>query len=158
MGELFKQAAGIDVVHVPYKGDEPMYQALLAAEVDFAFGPLGNAIQHIRSGKLRALGMTGAHRSDAIPQVPTMDEAGVPGFEATGWLGLFAPAATPRALIERVHGAAADAISDPNVRERFPALGYEPVGSTPEEFSARFRQDLALYARVIREARIPLQD
>src|SRR5213078_3287938 len=130
VGELFKQKTGIDVVHVPYIGDAPMYQALLAAEVDFAFGPLGNAIQHIRSGKLRALGMTGAHRSDAIPQVPTMIEAGVPGFEATGWLGLFAPAATPRALIERVHGAAADAISDPNVRERFPALGYEPVGST----------------------------
>jgi tripartite-type tricarboxylate transporter receptor subunit TctC len=158
VGELFKQATGIDVVHVPYKGDAPMYQALLAGEVDFAFGPLGNAIQHIRSGKLRALGMTGVRRSHAIPQVPTMVEAGVPGFEATGWLGLFAPAATPRAVIERIHAAAAYAISDPIVRERFPALGYEPVGSTPAEFSARFRQDLALYARVIREARIPLQD
>ena len=87
-----------------------------------------------------------------------MVEAGVPGFEATGWLGLFAPAGTPRALIERVHGAAADAISDPNVRERFPALGYEPVASTPEAFTARFKRDLLLYARVIREARIPLQD
>jgi len=158
VGELFKQAAGIDVVHVPYKGDAPMYQALLANEVDYAFGPLGNAIQHIHSGRLRALGMTGARRSEAIPQVPTMVEAGVPGFEATGWLGLFAPAATPRAAIERLYAAAAAAIADATVRERFPALGYEPVGSTPEEFSARFRQDLALYARVIREARIPLQD
>jgi len=158
VGELFREATGIDVVHVPYKGDAPMYQALLANEVDYAFGPLGNAIQHIHSGRLRALGMTGAHRSDAIPQVPTMVEAGVPGFEATGWLGLFAPAATPRAAIERLYAAAAAAIADATVRERFPALGYEPVGSTPEEFSARFRQDLALYARVIREARIPMQD
>ena len=158
VGELFKQKTGIDVVHVPYKGDAPMYQALLAGEVDFAFGPLGNAIQHIRSGKLRALAMTGARRSAAIAEVPTMAEAGVAGFELTGWLGVFAPARTPPPVIERLQAALFQAISSPDVRERFPALGYEPVGSTPEEFSERFRQDLALYARVIREARIPLQD
>ena len=158
VGELFKQTTGIDVVHVPYKGDAPMYQALLAGEVDYAFGPLGNAIQHIQSGRLRALGMTGTHRSEAIPQVPTMVEAGVPGFELTGWLGLFAPAGTPQPAIQRLYAAMADAIADPKVRERFPALGYEPVGSPPEEFAARFKRDLALYARVIREAHIPLQD
>ena len=158
MGELFKLAAGIDAVHVPYKGDAPMYQALLAAEVDYAFGPLGNAIQHIQSGKLRALAMTGARRSDAIPQVPTMAEAGVPELELTGWLGLFAPAATPRPAIARLHTALAEAVADPKVRERFPALGYEPVGSSPEEFADRFKRDLVVYARVIREARVPLQD
>jgi tripartite-type tricarboxylate transporter receptor subunit TctC len=158
VGELFKQSTGIDVVHVPYKGDAPMYQALLAGEVDFAFGPLGNAIQHIRSGKLRALGMTGARRSAAIAEVPTMVEAGVPGFELAGWLGVFAPAGTPRPVIERLHEAMLYSLSSPQVRDRFPALGYEPVGSTPEAFSARFGQDLALYARVIREAGIPLQD
>ena len=158
VGELFKQTTAIDVVHVAYKGDAPMYQALLASEVDFAFGPLGNAIQHIQSGRLRALGMTGARRSPAIPQVPTMVEAGVPGFELTGWLGLFAPAATPRPVIERLHAAMAAAVADSQVRERFPALGYEPVASTPEEFAARFKHDLALYARVIHAAGIPLQD
>ena len=157
-GELFKQTTGIDVVHVPYKGDAPMYQALIANEVDFAFGPLGNAIQHIRSGKLHPLAMTGSQRSGAIPQVPTMVEAGVPAFELTGWLGLFAPAGTPRPVVERLYAATASAISDPEVRERFPALGYEPVASTPEAFTARFKHDLLLYARVIREARIPLQD
>jgi len=156
--ELFKQTMGIDVVHVPYKGDAPMYQALLANEVDFAFGPLGNAIQHIRAGKLRALGMTGAQRSGAIPEVPTMVQAGVPGFELTGWLGLFAPAGTPRPVIKRLYAAMGHAVADPTVRGRFPALGYEPVGSTPEEFATRYKRDLALYARVIREARIPLQD
>ena len=87
-----------------------------------------------------------------------MAEAGVAGFELTGWLGVFAPARTPPPVIERLQAALFQAISSPDVRERFPALGYEPVGSTPEEFSERFRQDLALYARVIREARIPLQD
>jgi tripartite-type tricarboxylate transporter receptor subunit TctC len=157
-GELFKQTTGVDVVHVPYKGDAPMYQALLANEVHFAFGPLGNAIQHIRAGKLRALAMTGGQRSSAIPEVPTMAEAGLPGFELTGWLGLFAPAATPRPVIERLYAALGHAIADPLVRERFPPLGYEPVGSTPAEFATRYKGDLAFYARVIREARIPLQD
>jgi tripartite-type tricarboxylate transporter receptor subunit TctC len=145
-------------VHVPYKGDAPMYQALLAGEVDFAFGPLGNAIAHIRSGKLRALGMTGSRRSPVIPEVPTMVEAGVPELELTGWLGLFAPAGTPRPVIERLHAAMVSTISTPEVRERFPALGYEPVGSTPDDFGVRFKRDLTVYARVIREARIPLQD
>jgi tripartite-type tricarboxylate transporter receptor subunit TctC len=158
VGELFKQTTGIDVVHVPYKGDAPMYQALLSGEVDFAFGPLGNAIQHIRSGRLRALGMTNPRRSPAIPDVPTMVEAGVPGFELTGWLGLFAPAGTPPAVVERVYAAMRKTISDPEVAKRFPALGYEPVASRPEEFAARFKADLELYARVIRAARIPLQD
>ena len=158
VGELFKQTTGIDVVHVPYKGDAPMYQALLGGEVDFAFGPLGNAIQHIRAGKLRALGMTNPQRSRAIPDVPTMVEAGVPGFDLTGWLGLFAPAGTPRPVIERLYAAMRDTVSSPQVNERFPALGYEPVGSAPDEFGARFRRDVALYARIIREARIPLQD
>ena len=158
VGELFKQTTGIDVVHVPYKGDAPMYQALLANEVDFAFGPLGNAIQHIQSGRLRALGMTGAKRSDAIPQVSTMIEAGVPDFELTGWLGLFAPAATPQRVVQRLYSAMREAVAEPQARERFPALGYEPVASTPEEFGGRFKRDLALYARVIRAARIPLQD
>ena len=158
MGELFKQSTGIDVVHVPYKGDAPMYQALLGGEVDFAFGPLGNAIAHIRSGKLHALGMTGSRRSTVIPEVPTMAEAGVPELELTGWLGLLAPAGTPRPVIERLHAAMVSTISSPEVRERFPALGYEAVGSTPEEFNARFKRDLTVYARVIQEAHIPLQD
>ena len=158
VGELFRQTTGIDVLHVPYKGDAPMYQALLAREIDFAFGPLGNAIEHMRAGKLRALGMTNPQRSPAIPDVPTMVEAGVPGFELTGWLGLFAPAGAPRPVIERLYAAMRETLSSPQLSERFPALGYEPVGSTPDEFSARFRRDVALYARIIREARIPLQD
>ena len=158
VGELFKMTTGIDMVHVPYKGDAPMYLALLAGEVDVAFGPLGNAIQHIRSGKLRALGMTNPKRSAAIPEVPTMAEAGVPNFEATGWLGLFAPAGTPRAVADRLYREMRKVIATQEIQERMPGWGYEVVGSPPEEFDARFKSDLALYARVIREARIPLQD
>ena len=158
VGELFKMTAGVDMVHVPYKGDAPMYLALLAGEVDVAFGPLGNAIQHIRSGKLRALAMTNPRRSAVIPDVPTMAEAGVPNFEITGWLGLFAPAGTPRPIVNRLYAEMLKTISSAEIRERAPAWGYDVLGSTPDEFDARFKSDLALYARVIREARIPLQD
>jgi tripartite-type tricarboxylate transporter receptor subunit TctC len=158
VGELFKMTTGIDLVHVPYKGDAPMYFALLAGEVDVAFGPLGNAIQHIRSGKLRALAMTNPARSAAIPEVPTMAEAGVPNFEATGWLGLFAPAGTPRAVVDRLYNEMMKVLVLQDIRDRMPGWGYETVGSTPDEFDRRFKSDLALYAKVIREARIPLQD
>lgn len=158
VGELFKMTTGIDVLHVPYKGDAPMYAALVAGEIDFAFGPLGNALPQMRSGKLRAFGMTNPRRSPAIPDVPTMVEAGVPNFELTGWLGLFAPAGTPRPIVERLYAEMAKVIAVPEVRERLPGLGYEPVGSTPDEFAARFKADLALYARVIRDAKIPLQE
>ena len=157
-GELLKQIAGVNMVHVPYKGDAPMYIALLTGEVDVGFGPLGGALQHIRSGKLKALAMTNPRRSAEIPDVPTMAEAGVSGFELTGWLGLFAPAAAPRPVLERLHAEVAKAIATPEIRDRLPGWGYEPVASTPEEFATRFKADLALYARVIREARIPQQD
>jgi tripartite-type tricarboxylate transporter receptor subunit TctC len=157
-GELLKQTAGVDLVHVPYKGDAPMVIALLGGEVDAAFGPLGGALQHIRSGKLRALAMTNPRRSAEIPDVPTMAEAGVTGFELTGWLGLFAPAGTPRAVLERVQAEVSKAISSTEIRERLPGWGYEPVASTPDQFADRFKSDLALYARVVREARIPPQD
>lgn len=158
LAELFKQSAAIDMLHVPYKGDAPMYLALVGGEVDVAFGPLGNAIQHIRSGKLRALAMTNPRRSPEIPDVPTMGEAGVPSCELTGWLGLFAPAGTPRAAIERLHAEMVKTLAAPEVRERLPSLGYEPVGSAPEEFATRYKADRALYARIIRDAHIPLQD
>jgi len=157
-GELLKQTAGVDLVHVPYKGDAPMVIALLANEIDVAFGPLGGALQHIRAGKLRVLAMTNPRRSAEIPEVPTMAEAGIADFELTGWLGLFAPAGAPRPVIDRVHAELSKAISSAEIRERLPGWGYEPVGSTPEEFAARFKADLALYARVVRDARIPLQD
>jgi tripartite-type tricarboxylate transporter receptor subunit TctC len=158
VGELFKTTTGVDMVHVPYKGDAPMYAALVAGEVDVGFGPLGNALPHIKSGKLRALGMTAPKRSPAIPEVPTMVEAGVPDFELTGWLGLFAPAGTPRPAVERLYTEMAKSVGSPEVRERLPGLGYAPVGSSPDEFAARYKADLALYARVIREAKIPLQE
>jgi tripartite-type tricarboxylate transporter receptor subunit TctC len=157
LGELLKSASGIDMLHVPYKGDAPLTQALLAGEVQVAFMPLAGVLPHIRSGRVRALGVSGKVRSAAMPDVPTFTEAGIP-FEFTGWLGIFAPAAAPREIVIQIQREIAKAIVAPDLLERWPAWGYEPVGNTPEQFAAKVAADMGMYARVIREAGIPLQD
>src|SRR5882672_7291902 len=157
LGELLKSSTGIDMLHVPYKGDAPLTQALLAGEVQVAFMPLAGVLPHIRSGRLRALGVSGKARSVTMPDVPTFMEAGVP-FEFTGWLGIFAPVGTPPALAAQIQREIATAIVAQDLLERWPAWGYEPVGSAPEQFAAKVAADMAMYARVIRDAAIPLQD
>ena len=155
LGELFKSKTGIDMLHVPYKGDAPLSQALLAGEVQIAFTPLAGVLQHVRSGRLRALGVTSAARSATLPEVPTISEAGVP-FEATGWLGIFAPAGVPREIVSQIQREMARAAFLPDMLEHWPAWGYEPVGNTAEQFAAKFKEDLATYAKIIRDARIAL--
>ena len=157
LGELFKGMTGTDMLHVPYKGDAPLNQALLAGEVQLAFMPLGGVLPHIKSGRLRALGVSSKERSATMPDVPSLIEAGIP-FEFIGWLGIFAPAATPPDIAGQLQRELAKAVVAPDMRERWPNWGYEPVGSTPEQFAAKYKADLATYAKVIREARIPLQD
>lgn len=156
--ELMKMMAGIDLVHIPYKGDAPLNAALLSGEVQVAFVPLVGVLPHIKAGKLRALAVTSGKRSPTIPEVPTMAEAGVSGFELTGWLGMFAPAGTPRDIITKLQGEVAKILYMPDVKDRLPNWGYEPVGGTPEEFAATLKADIAKYAGVIKEARIPLVD
>jgi len=156
--ELLKSMASIDMLHVPYKGDALLSPALLSGEVDAAFLPLSAALPHAKSGKLRILAMSNEVRSPTIPEVPTFAEAGLPGFELVGWLGIFVPAKTPAEIVNRIRSEMARAIRLPEVKERLPAWGYEAVGSTPEEFTAKFRNDLATYAKIIKDARIPLQD
>ena len=157
LGELLKSTAGVDMLHVPYKGDAPLTQALLAGEVQVAFMPLAGVLPHIKSGRLRALGVSGKARSGTMPDVPTFTEAGLP-FEFTGWLGIFAPAGVPRELAAQIQRDAARAILAPDLLERWPAWGYEPIGNSPGEFAAKVASDTAMYARVIRDAAIPLQD
>jgi tripartite-type tricarboxylate transporter receptor subunit TctC len=157
LGELLKSTSGIDMLHVPYKGDAPLTQALLANEVQVAFMPLGGVLPHIRSGRLRALGVSGKARSATMPDVPTFLEAGVP-FEFTGWLGIFAPAGTSPALATQIQREIAKAIVAQDLLERWPAWGYEPVGNAPGQFAAKVTADMAMYAKVIRDAAIPLQD
>src|SRR5262245_24588249 len=157
LGELLKNTAAIDMLHVPYKGDAPLTQALLAGEVQVAFMPLAGVLPHIKSGRLRALGVSGKARSATMPDVPTFSEAGVP-FEFTGWLGIFAPSGAPRETVAQVQRDLARAVVAQDMLERWPAWGYEPVGNTPEQFTAKVRADMAAYAKVIHDAGIPLQD
>jgi len=157
LGEVLKSAAGIDMVHVPYKGDAPLTQALLAGEVQVAFMPLAGVLPHIKSGRLRALGVSGKQRSTEMPDVPTFAEAGLP-FEFTGWLGIFAPAGVQRELVAQLQHEIAKAIVAQGLVERWPAWGYVPVGNSPDEFAARLAADMAMYAKVIRDSKIPLQD
>lgn len=157
-GELLRLLGRIDIVHVPYKGDAPMYAALLAGEVDLGFGPLAGALPHIRAGRLHLLAITDATRSPLLPEAPTLVESGLPDFRYAGWIGVFAPAGTPRPLIGRLHAEWTRALATADIRERMPGWGYEPVGSSPEAFQAKYKSDLELYARIVRDAKVPLQD
>lgn len=156
--ELLKTSAGIDILAIPYKGDGQLTTALMAGDVDLAVVPLASGLQHIRSGAVRALGVASSRRSPSLPDVPTIAESGVPGFESTSWQGLFAPARTSGDIVETIQRAAVKALAAPVIRDRLPSLGQQAIGSTPQEFDAKFRADMAKFAKIIKDARIPMQD
>ena len=156
--EVIKSLAGIDVVQIPYKGDGPALAALLSGEVSVAVLPISTVSTQVKNGKLRAIAVTGATRSAALPEVPTIIESGLPGVEMSGWMSFFAPAGTPRPILTKVQQAAAKALAAPEVRERLPALGQIPVGSTPEDFEAKYKADVATFQRIVTDAKIAPQD
>ena len=156
--EMLKSAAGIDVVAVPYKGDAPLNTALIAGEVDMAIVPLATARPHVESGAIRALAVTGAARTALLPNLPTVAESALPGFDSSSWQGFFVPARTPPDVVALIQRETAKILHSPDFRERLKTFGNEPVGSTPEAFDARFRADLAKFARIVAEAKIPTQD
>lgn len=156
--ELLKQRAGINIVHIPYKGDAPVFSALMAGEVEAAMVPLATNVANIKSGRLRALGVTTPRRSLTLPDVPTIAESGVEGFEVSTWHGFFAPAPTPRDIINVIQREFANVLKRPEVRERLLAIAQEPVGSSPEEFEAKFKGDIDKFAKLVRAANIPLLD
>ena len=153
-GELFKSMAGIDLVHVPYKGASPAVTDVVGGQVKVMFASGLNALPLIKAGKFRALAVTSAKRSTLAPELPTVAESGVPGFEVTGWYGLAAPAKTSRPIILRLNAAANEALKTPELIERLRVLGLEPVGGTPEEATALIRNDVARWGKVIRQAGI----
>ncbi len=152
--ELFKSMARVDLLHVPYKGTGQAVTDLLAGQVDLLFAPSQTVIQHVRAGKLKALATTGARRTETLPDLPTVAESGLPGYEALGWFGLLAPAATPRPIVERLSADANRVLADPDVRPRMIALGADPRGNKPEEFARFIRDDQAKWAKLMREAGI----
>ena len=156
--EMFKRAAGIEIQAIPYRGDALLNPALIAGEVDVAIVPIATAVPLIEGGQLRALAINSAKRSPVLPHVPTVSEDAIAGFEASGWQGYFVPARTPREVVALIQREAAKVLADPEVQVRLKAMGNDPLGSTPEEFAAKFRADLAKFASIVKAAQIPLQD
>src|SRR6185295_14608997 len=152
--ELFKSMAKVDLLHVPYKGTGPAVTDLLGGQIDLLFAPAQAVLPHVKAGKLKALATTGARRPETIPDLPTVAESGLPGYEAVGWFGLLAPAATPKPIVERLSADANRVLADRDVRSRMIALGADPRGNTPEEFAHFIRADQAKWAKLMREAGI----
>ncbi|HEX4927707.1 MAG TPA: tripartite tricarboxylate transporter substrate binding protein [Burkholderiales bacterium] len=153
-GELFKMMAGIDLLHVPYKGAAPAVNDLVGGQVNVMFADVAALLPHVKSGKLKALAIASAKRFEGLPDVPTVAESGVPGFEAGGFLGLVAPAGTPRDVVARLNEAANQALAVPEVHARLIALASIPMAGTPEQFGQRIGVEIDKWARVIREAHV----
>jgi tripartite-type tricarboxylate transporter receptor subunit TctC len=157
-GELFALATGTQLVHVPYKGSAPALADLLGGQLSMMFDTVITSVPQIRAGKLRAFAVSSAKRASSLPEVPTMQEAGIKGFDISQWQGFLAPAGTPKAIIERLNAETIKAMRSADVHERIAVQGgNEIVTGTPEEFSALIRSDLQAYARLIKDARIPAQ-
>jgi tripartite-type tricarboxylate transporter receptor subunit TctC len=149
-GELLNTAAGIEMQHVPYKGSGQAVIDLLAGQVQVMFSGMSSVTQHIKGGKLRPLAVTGAQRSPAAPEVPTIAESGFPGFEATAWYGVLAPAGTPKTVVNRLHDEIVRTLKLPDVKERLENVGFELVGGTPDAFGAYIQSEIKKWAKVVK--------
>jgi tripartite-type tricarboxylate transporter receptor subunit TctC len=152
--ELFKYMTGTDMVHVPYKGGGAAIPALLGGQVQLMFSTTVSALTHVRAGKLRALAVTSPKRWPSVPDVPSIAEAGVPGYDHTPWNGFLAPAKTPRAIVARLNEETARILHSPDVKAVFTNEGAEPVGNKPEEFAATIKSEIAKWSKVIQAAGI----
>ncbi|HEX7054037.1 MAG TPA: tripartite tricarboxylate transporter substrate binding protein [Burkholderiales bacterium] len=153
-GELFKSLSGVDLVHVPYKGAAPAMNDLLGGRVQMTFDPLPSALSHIKAGKLRPLAVTTTTRSGVLPGVPTMSEAGVPGYELNGWSGILVHADTPKDIVRKLHAEIVSIIKAPDIATRFNALGFDIVGNTPEAFQAFIDAEIVKWGKVVRAANV----
>jgi tripartite-type tricarboxylate transporter receptor subunit TctC len=149
-GELFKLRTGTDIVHIAYKGTAPALTGVMSGEVQFSFANVPAILAHVRSGRLRALAVAGARRSQQLPEVPTMKDAGIEGVEVPVWYALLAPSGTPREIVATLAEAAMKAARSPELKPRLLEQGAEPIGSTPEEFARLLRDDIAKYADAVR--------
>ncbi|WP_409450619.1 tripartite tricarboxylate transporter substrate binding protein [Aquabacterium sp. J223] len=156
VGETFKLATGTDIVAIPYKGTAPQLSAVLAGEAAMTIDPF-TAVQHVKSGKLRALAVLSPKRSSLLPEVPTLQEAGVSGVELDAWAGMLAPAGTPAPVIRRLHAEITKIVATPDFRERLAALNYEPAGTTPEQFMQLIVADTAKWAKAVKATNFKVQ-
>lgn len=152
VGELFKSSTNIDIVHVPYKGNGPALVDLMAGVLSLTFSDVAGASPHIKAGKVRPLAITTERRSAMLPQVPTMAEAGVPGFRASSWFAIFAPAHTPKPIVDKLNGDIVKVLRTPEMRERLTGLGFDVVGSKPEELRTFLKAEIAKWTKVVKES------
>ena len=151
-GELFKSMTGIDMEHIPYKGRASAIPDLLGGRVTMMFDNMPSSLPLVKEGKLRALGVTSAQRSPAAPDIPTLAEAGLPGFEAVSWFALFAPANTPKPIVDKLQGEVAKIIKSPEVSKKLAEIGLDPVGSTPEALASYQRSEIVKWAKVVKDS------
>ena len=152
--ELFQYMTGAKITHVPYKGSGAGMVALLSGEISMYFANIPVAIQHVRNNRLRPIALSGTRRNQAVPGIPTLSESGLPGFDVTSWFGIAAPAKTLRVIVDQLHGAVARALQTPDLRARLLDQGAEPVGNTPEQYTAFMQNEIAKWAKVIKAAGI----
>jgi len=150
--EMFKSMTGTDIVHIPYKGSSPAMTDLIAGQVQAFFDNAPNALPHVRAGKLRALAVTTSARSSFAPDLPTVSESGVPGYEITAWFGVVAPAGAPREIIEKLNGEIQRFLATPDARDRFQKAGVEPVGGSAQQFGDFLRKEVAKWAKVVKDS------
>jgi tripartite-type tricarboxylate transporter receptor subunit TctC len=148
---------GTDLMHIPYKGSGPLVTDLLGNQVALSFDTVTPVLQHIRSGKLRALAVTTGRRAAALPEVPTLEEAGVPGIRIGTWFGVLAPAATPRDIVARLNAEMVKVIQSPEFRKRMEEIGAEPVGNSVEQMAAQIRSETEKFAKLVKEARVTVE-
>lgn len=152
--ELFSSMAGVDLLHVPYKGSAPAVTDLMGGQVHIMFDSLSSAKPYVESGKLKALAVTASKRSTVFPNVPTIAESGIPGYELSGWYAVFAPANTPKPIVDRLNAELIKALKQPKVRARFAQIGAEPVGSSPQALALTLKTETARWAGIVRERNI----
>lgn len=150
--ELFNSVAGVKMAHIPYKGSAPALTDLVGGQLQVMFDAYASSGPFIKNGNVRLLAVTTAQRSKSLPDVPTVAESGLPGYEAMPWLGLVAPTATPPAVVSRLHHELAEVLKEPEVQEKFRSLGLDIIGSKPEEFSAFLRKDIVKWAKVVKDS------
>jgi tripartite-type tricarboxylate transporter receptor subunit TctC len=156
-GELFKSMTGVNIVHVPYQGSAPAYVDLMAGRIDMAFGVVASALQLVRGGKVRALAVTGTKRSSVLPEVPTMAEAGMPGFEAPSWMSMFGPVGMSPESVTTLNAAVRKVMAAPEARKRMLDAGLEPETSTPQQLAEQLKNDVARVSKIIRDAGIKIE-
>ncbi len=157
IGAQFGGMAGVDILHVPYKGSGPLTTDLLGGQIQMSFDTVTPVLPHIKAGKLRALAVTTAKRSPALPEVPTLDEAGLKGFNLGTWFGVLAPAATPSPVLERLHREIARIVASPDFRKKMEEIGADPIGNTPAQMARQIKDDTERFAKLVKDAKVSLE-